>query len=787
MLELLAAIQEVEPTAWPLVAIMLSSVAMYAVGILLPCSSCCPPQYPCGQCEEGQLPDTVTVTLDGIAESTPQFGLCQLTAFSTFGGGAVGRLTGPGGVVGSDEGPITGVEVLAGGSGYAVLGRAAPTLTVTGSGQGATFTPTISQQNPSSHLTYWRLDSVAVSGGSGYTGGTTLGISPANGDTTATAAAAILITERAQPTVTATASGGSGAEFQVTLSKTTETSSPLGTQDVWQVASVSLIAGGTGYTNGQSLTFSAGTGGVTLSGASAYVTTGRAAPVLTPIVGTSTGSGASITPNLTQNAFWDGQKYWSISSFNIVSAGTGYQVGDEVFVIPSQGVSVGLSFSATVTQVDGSGGIIAIQVSSGGGWFRTSGTIESVTLNFGGRYYRETGTPKSVVVTQKGAYYKEDATLPAVVADITVVISCTEFGSVSGSGGVLSAVVDDDTESPTFGAVTAFTVDQAGDNYLAWRQKETPCCGSYYNGMTLVLRRGSPDYYPWASDPCTYYHYLCGVGNRNQRLGLITAQYRGQELVPLVTIISETPEQPYWASDGLYGLANSRICNMTLEADEPPANCSAFSFVASAGGATATVSAGGEYDDDYRNPLGWAGVTDGFGRLWPCHICCRGESMPPTEVVATVSGFSVWPPDGDYVLSRGLGQAVGYYNYNLNARLAWIFLGNGPDPTTPYFVEVDIAPCGGQNSGGQTKDNYIDNCSCGKCSGCFMVASVTPPNSYTTRIDQALGIGGCPADCSSCETSPQCAPYGRTFTLITHSAGNPTPINQGTVVIENQP
>ena len=60
MFDLLAAIQEIEPTAIPLVAIMLSSVAMYLVGIILPCSPCCT----CTLCTEGALPETLTVTFD---------------------------------------------------------------------------------------------------------------------------------------------------------------------------------------------------------------------------------------------------------------------------------------------------------------------------------------------------------------------------------------------------------------------------------------------------------------------------------------------------------------------------------------------------------------------------------------------------------------------------------------------------------------------------------------------------------------------------------------------------
>lgn len=73
-------------------------------------------------------------------------------------------------------GPIKIVEVINKGSGYAKKGRVQPTLTAsaTGAGSGATFTPSLAQEQDDCGVHYWYVQSVSVSGGEGYESGSPL-------------------------------------------------------------------------------------------------------------------------------------------------------------------------------------------------------------------------------------------------------------------------------------------------------------------------------------------------------------------------------------------------------------------------------------------------------------------------------------------------------------------------------------------------------------------------------------------------------------------------------------
>jgi hypothetical protein len=73
---------------------------------------------------------------------------------------------------------IREVEIVAKGSGYAKLGRREPVVTATASsGSGATFTPTLAIDQDECGVDYWYIDSVSVSGGTGYQTGAALSFS----------------------------------------------------------------------------------------------------------------------------------------------------------------------------------------------------------------------------------------------------------------------------------------------------------------------------------------------------------------------------------------------------------------------------------------------------------------------------------------------------------------------------------------------------------------------------------------------------------------------------------
>lgn len=259
MLELLAAIQEVEPTAWPLVAIMLSSVAMYAVGILMPCSTCCG----CGLCLEGSLPDTVTVAISGYVDgqlTTEQLGFVDFA--SNFGNGASAIIAAPTGT----PGPITAVTVTNGGSGYARLARVQPQTQVIppATGSGATFNVTL-EQFQFDGRTAWRIGSVAItSAGSGYFGfSRVFSVTASNGVTVLEGAFSAQV-DVAAPSLSLTipAPGdGIGATLEPVL---TEYTDYFGNQK-WAPNSVTVTSPGSGYETGREVraVLGAGTQGST--------------------------------------------------------------------------------------------------------------------------------------------------------------------------------------------------------------------------------------------------------------------------------------------------------------------------------------------------------------------------------------------------------------------------------------------------------------------------------------------------------------------------------------------
>lgn len=481
----------IEPASIPLLAVFAFALSLYPLGLMLgaPCSPCC--SKPCDECVEGELPDTVTVTLDGIAELVPGPDLIFLSFTSCFGGGAEARVTEPFGDFDEDAGPIAAMEVVSGGAGYAVFGRVEPELTIAGSGSGATFTPTYTSSNDACGLPYYSITSVAVSGdGTGYTDGETLFVTLGDDDTEMAGAVMTLRTVRVEPTITATVSGN--------------------------------------------------------------------------------GSGADITPTLTQDEDENGRDYWKITGFTIADGGSGYAQSDEVQISVDDGEAQGATFFAVVDTVDGNGAITAISV------------LEQ------GYFFKDSGEPESVVIDSGGEYWRDDPTAEPHVAEITVAITGQNPPS-NGTGAEIEAIVDDDPDSPTFGEVTGFTITQGGDDYLGYEL--VPSCLSRFDGRSIVLQRTK-------GSPCLY-QFDCNSNNgddcspdfdpERERLQM---EYYG-------------PGQPlqlrlYHRAAGDFFFGSVLESNATMESDENVTDCSEMSlaFSPTAGlpeGASATVEAGGDY------------------------------------------------------------------------------------------------------------------------------------------------------------------------------------------------
>jgi hypothetical protein len=750
MFDLFAAIQSVDPPSLVLWGMFAFAAGMYPIGFMLgsSCSACC--GQPCSACTEGSLPDTVTVTFSGFTDQTPGPDLITLAFSSCFGGGASARVTAPGGDPDTDKGPIAGVTLTNGGSGYAKLGRVPPTLTVSGgSGTGATFTPTLTSTNDACGVPTWKLASAAFKGGTGYLDGESLTITVAEGDTEVSAATAVVNTTRTQPTLSASVSGGSGAAFSVT------TAANPGSPATWGVASVSVTNGGSGYTDGAAVSFSGGGDLVAEWEAEAYIATGRVAPTLTGAVD-GTGSGASIAPVLGQYTDWNGRSYWAVSSYTITSAGSGYSQYDAVAVTVTDGQEVDFSY-AYASEVDEDGAIVAIEVAYGGQYYKSTGVIESVDLYWGGSYYNDNGVPTSVTVTSGGQYYREDASEPPYVASVTVSVASQAMPS-DGTGATFTATVEDDPESPDFGRIVGLAVSDGGSGYLAWQWQANDCCGWQLNGMPIVLKRNRLSFL----GPCVYSHAICGgwrtvddesasrKSNGYMRVGVV---YNGPSSPPVVYIDREGKPPGTGSSDDVWP-----ACAVTMVASSPISNCNEFSFTASTvHGVTASVEAGGQYDENFK---GKHGSHESSPHWRNCTQCCQGADDIPSEVEVYIEQdrYGDTSLSGTYIL-----PGYSWYQYEI---ASWGFSICLDDWCASRFnVGIAITPgrCATADAG--NCDNCVKKCEIvTQCSISSHPATWYDPPDDDIRncpnYDQAItGEQRAAALCANyCTDVPLCAP-----------------------------
>jgi hypothetical protein len=125
--------------------------------------------------------------------------------------------------------------------------RQEPTLEISAGGNGdANFSASYAEADGE-----WSVQSVVVgAGGTGYSDNAEISISLGADDVEVTAAAGYITTAKSQPEITASVAGGTGAELSVALQE--------GFFGGWEVASVSVVAAGTGYADGATVQFSGG-------------------------------------------------------------------------------------------------------------------------------------------------------------------------------------------------------------------------------------------------------------------------------------------------------------------------------------------------------------------------------------------------------------------------------------------------------------------------------------------------------------------------------------------------
>lgn len=271
---------------------------------------------------------------------------------------------------------------------------------------------------------------------------------------------------------------------------------------------------------------------VVTNAGSGYAVLGREEPtgMTIGVADGAPGTGASFNAVWTQTSDDCGRPLWSIDSIS-TSGGTGYTEGEPLYfpAVPTP---------ALLHCVRPAAATIALAPDS--------------------------TTPQSVTVTDGGLYYRENPALPAIVADITVVI--VQADGSSGSGAVIHAVVNTTVGSPQFGKVTAFTVVEGGSGYSPFG---APTTCSYTGGCDV----GGEHFLPQISMSAREgEHLILTLNNR--------AVFRSEH--PIGSCAS-LPSAPLWCVDGegCYGAPSGM----------------------------ATISAGGVWDEHGRDGCDTDGCT----------------------------------------------------------------------------------------------------------------------------------------------------------------------------------
>jgi hypothetical protein len=597
----------------------------------------------------------------------------------------------------------------------------------------------------------WEIQSVTVtSGGTGHFDGDSLVVDPGPGGVEVSGAFLVIRNERVEPVLSIASQGGSDLEVVLASRGTTPAT--------WEVSEVKINNGGSGYSDGQFLTLGlSGTRVVQQSSALLRARTIRDEPTLTATP-SSGGTGAVISVAVSKTG--SNPDIWSAASVTVTNPGSGYTDNDRWIIQASSGTTVSPGFADA--SVDQNGGLVSLAIDfagqfffdtgeietvelvfGGGSYFDDTGVIDSVDVFFGGSYYQSTGEIVSVNVFSGGEYYRENPTGEPYLDNVTISVFGVEPGD--GSGATFDAVIDDDPNSATFGQITGITVIDGGDGYLEFKNQQV-CCGDFYNGRSIVLKRTNNDVLPGenrsgtnlpgVANPsaarCIYQHRFCGAGNRDGRRGVLRVQYNGPSSPASVELESEmlgtgSDDNP------------AQTCNVSLLAAENISDCSDFSFTATNdAGASATVEAGGEYDPGE----GYAG-----GRS--CFLCCKGTDIPPDEISVGWAADQSGIASGTYVLPYS-ALASGTSG---NA-LVW----------TSFGLSVVLRICGAQTEDRLAFDpltlpggDVCDECH-RKCITFARETRLVQSFGFSAFVTTTSLDGDPPTTCAACEETPICGP-----------------------------
>jgi len=233
------------------------------------------------------LPTSVRVTFSGLSDVFraglgKRYTLTPASTDSSFPVLLQVAALGPGVPLGENlddyKGPVTGISVLPnppsifsfspGGQGYAVLGRVAPTIVavLNYTGTGAEFSAELEEITSPSGVPYWRIAGVTITGsGYGYEQNSRIIFLLSDGDSCATPPDFRLQTVLGEPTLHIQLSSspcncstpgevpGQGAEFQINYTKVNAV--PFVNEEYWEVSSVTVVNGGSGYPSSTNIAF----------------------------------------------------------------------------------------------------------------------------------------------------------------------------------------------------------------------------------------------------------------------------------------------------------------------------------------------------------------------------------------------------------------------------------------------------------------------------------------------------------------------------------------------------
>lgn len=163
-----------------------------------------------------------------------------------------------------------------------------------------------------------------------------------------------------------------------------------------------------------------------------------------------------------------------ISQLEIINSGGGYaQRGREQPTVGVSASSTNVSFSLSYQELTAECSLPYWRISgvtaSGNTTFFTPQTLTVAPLNSATEQVKAVltlGTAGASIV-EPGKYYRESNSLPPYTHTLT--INVTQLSPSNGIGAEFTAEVETDPTKGTFGRVTGITIDNGGDDYVAWK------------------------------------------------------------------------------------------------------------------------------------------------------------------------------------------------------------------------------------------------------------------------------------------------------------------------------